>query len=94
MTVDSSTVTFWIGVAGFSVLILDRVVQIVRGVSTGEHTIQTQLAVLQTKVEETKGLITALTNKQENHASDHTEQLRALEKRVTMLEVSKGAKSP
>jgi hypothetical protein len=93
MSVDSSQITFWIGVCGFAVLLLDRVVSIVRGVTSGEHTIQTQLAVLQTKVEETKGLITTLASKQENHSSSHTEQLANLERRLTILE-TKGTKHP
>lgn len=89
MTLDAA-IMFGVGVSGFAIMVLEKVVGIVRGVSSGEGEVRTQLAVLTNKVAETQELVKSLVAKQEGHVQDHTAELHNLQTRVAVLEQKAG----
>lgn len=86
MTLDSNAVMFGVGIAGFVVMVLDRVVQVVRGYTSGEGDLKTQIALLSQKVESMNASVTQLVSKQDIHQGDHQKEIADLDRRLTLLE--------
>lgn len=86
MTLDSNAIMFGVGIAGFVVMILDRVVSLVRGYTSGEGDLKTQIALLSQKVESMNISVSQLVSKQDLHQGDHQKEIADLDRRVTLLE--------